>query len=49
VLPTLYTFINRRHWSRLAKREHLDIADVIYKDIAWDGSPMPEPPAAGVA
>lgn len=43
VLPTLYTFINRRHWSRLAEREHVGVADIIYKDIAWDGTPMPEP------
>lgn len=36
VLPTLYTFINRRYWSRLARRDHVDIA--------WDGSPMPDMP-----
>jgi glutathione synthase/RimK-type ligase-like ATP-grasp enzyme len=45
VLPALYCFINRRHFSHLAEQRHVDLVEAFTGDVAWDGTPMPEPPA----
>lgn len=49
VLPALYFFISRRHWSRVARREHISAGQAFAEDISWDGSPMPEVPTSGAA
>lgn len=45
ILPALFFFIARRHWSQIARREHVPLGRAFLEDIAWDGSPMPELPA----
>lgn len=47
VLPALYFFISRRHWSRVARREHITAGQAFAEDVSWDGSPMPEVPTSG--
>ena len=42
ILPALYFLISRRHWSEVAKREHVDVGQAFMRDVAWDGSPMPD-------
>jgi hypothetical protein len=46
VLPALYFLIGRRHWNRVARQEHLSAGTAFVADMSWDGTPMPEPPAA---
>lgn len=46
VLPALYFFISRRHWSTVAKNEHISVGRAFVEDISWDGSPMPDVPPA---
>jgi glutathione synthase/RimK-type ligase-like ATP-grasp enzyme len=46
VMPALCFLVGRRHWSRLARREHLSVGRAFVDDMSWNGSPMPEPPAA---
>ena len=41
VLPSLFCFIGRRHWSRVGKREHRDVGPALLAEISWDGSPLP--------
>lgn len=43
VLPVLYCFINRRHFSHMAKQEHVDLIAAFTGDVIWDGTPMPDP------
>lgn len=45
MLPALYFFINLRHWSKLAEREHIDFGQAFVGDVSWDGAPMPVWPA----
>ncbi len=47
LLPALYYFLCRRHWSAVAKKEHITMADAFLGDITWDGTPMPERTATG--
>jgi hypothetical protein len=49
VLPALFVFISRRHWSKVARREHIGVGRASIEDISWDGSPMPDVPPTGVA
>ena len=42
VLPALYFFISLRHWSKLAKQQHIGIGRAFLEDILWDGLPMPD-------
>jgi hypothetical protein len=46
VMPALYFLISRRHWSRVARDEHASVGTAFVEDMSWDGTPMPEPPAA---
>ena len=46
VLPALYFLIGRRHWNHVARQEHLSAGTAFVADMSWDGTPMPEPPAA---
>jgi glutathione synthase/RimK-type ligase-like ATP-grasp enzyme len=46
VLPAFFFLINRRHWSKLGRREHISAGRAFVEDITWDGSPMPEIPDA---
>ena len=46
VLPALYFLIGRRHWNRVARQEHVAAGTAFVADMSWDGTPMPEPPAA---
>ena len=43
VLPSLYLLISMRHFSALAKAEHVTVAKAFLDDITWDGAPLPEP------
>ena len=45
ILPGLYCFINRRHWSHAAEKHHSTLAGEFMTDVVWDGSPMPDLPA----
>jgi predicted ATP-grasp superfamily ATP-dependent carboligase len=45
VLPALYCLLNRRHFSHVAKQEHVDLIEAFTGDVIWDGTPMPDPPA----
>ena len=47
ILPALYFLISRRHWSEVAKREHVDVGQAFMRDITWDGSPMPDDDSRG--
>ncbi len=42
VLPAFYFLISRRHWSAVAKKEHISVGHAFLEDITWDGTPMPE-------
>ncbi|MEO1225638.1 MAG: ATP-grasp domain-containing protein [Pseudomonadota bacterium] len=44
MLPALYFFINLRHWSKRAEREHIDFGQAFIGDVSWDGAPMPDWP-----
>jgi hypothetical protein len=44
VLPALFFLMGRRHWSKIALREHISVCQAFLEDITWDGSPMPELP-----
>ncbi|QDT66349.1 ATP-grasp domain-containing protein [Calycomorphotria hydatis] len=44
LLPALYFLIARHHFSTVAKQEHTTMANVLLRDVTWDGSPMPEYP-----
>jgi carbamoylphosphate synthase large subunit len=44
--PALCFLLGRRHWSRVARREHLSLGRAFVDDMSWNGTPMPEPPAA---
>jgi hypothetical protein len=46
VLPALYFLIGRRHWNHVARQEHVSAGTAFVADMSWDGTPMPEPPAA---
>lgn len=46
VLPNLYFLLARRHWSTVAREEHVSVSQAFVADIAWDGTPMPEPSGA---
>jgi ATP-grasp domain len=46
VMPALCFLVSRRHWSRVAREEHLSVGTAFVEDMSWNGSPMPEPPAA---
>ena len=42
VLPGIYFFITRRHFSSIAKKEHVSFCHAIYEDNTWNGSLLPE-------
>lgn len=46
LMPALLFLTARRHWSRVARREHLSLGRAFVDDMSWNGAPMPEPPAA---
>jgi len=48
VLPALYFLLARRHWSRIAREEHVTVSQAFVEDVAWDGTPMPEPSGQGI-
>jgi hypothetical protein len=41
-MPAIVFLLGRRHWSRLARREHLTVGKAFVGDMSWDGSPMPD-------
>lgn len=43
VLPALFLVISRRHWSKIARREHINVGRAFLEDIAWDGTPLDDP------
>lgn len=45
MLPALYFFVSLRHWSRVARREHIDFGRAYLGDVSWDGAPMSELPS----
>lgn len=46
LLPALLFYTGHRHWNAVAEREHLDYGTAFVEDVSWDGSPMPDEPAA---
>ena len=44
ILPGLFCFLNRRHWSHAAEEHHTSLADELLSDIVWDGTSLPEFP-----
>jgi hypothetical protein len=46
VMPALCFLVSRRHWSAVARQEHVSVGRAFVEDMSWDGTPMPEPPAA---
>lgn len=48
MLPAIYFFMNQRHWSHIAKREHISLSEAYLGDVSWDGSPMPDQSATAV-
>jgi len=44
LLPAILFYTGHRHWSAVAKREHLDYGAAFVEDVSWDGSPMPDEP-----
>jgi glutathione synthase/RimK-type ligase-like ATP-grasp enzyme len=46
VMPALCFLVSRRHWSRVAREEHVSVGTAFVEDMSWEGTPMPEFPAA---
>jgi hypothetical protein len=42
ILPGLFCFLNRRHWSHAAEEHHTPLAAEILGDIVWDETPLPD-------
>ncbi|WP_421723910.1 ATP-grasp domain-containing protein [Bauldia sp.] len=42
-LPSILYYAQRRHWKAVAQKEHIPVDTASHADIAWDGTPMPEP------
>ncbi|MEM1370565.1 MAG: ATP-grasp domain-containing protein [Cyanobacteria bacterium P01_H01_bin.15] len=40
VLPGIYFFLTRRHFSSVAKKDHVTFCHALYEDNVWDGTPL---------